>query len=319
MDVIEKVQQECGQKPQALMILGPTAGGKSALSLEIARRYDVEIISMDSALVYKGMDIGTAKPTKEERAVCPHHLIDIRDIGDAYSAADFLKDAVRLVGEIRSKGRLPLIVGGTMLYAKALRDGINDMPSSTPEVREAVAVEAAEHGWPAMHEELGRIDPVTASKLAPNDSQRIGRALEVWRMTGRPISAFHAESVRKPAVETLTMGLLPSDRKWLHARIEARFDQMLAEGFLDEVRSLMKRPDYDPDSPAMRAVGYRQAIDFIEGRTDMAAFHLAGVAATRQLAKRQMTWMRSMQDALLVDPLASEVLGKVEGLIRSLN
>lgn len=226
---------------------------------------------------------------------------------------------MRLVGEIRSRGRLPLIVGGTMLYAKALRDGINDMPSSTHEVREAVATEAAERGWPAMHAELGRIDPVTAARLAPNDSQRIGRALEVWKMTGRPISAFHAESVRRPAVETLTVGLLPSDRKWLHARIEARFDQMLADGFLDEVRSLMMSPDYDPDSPAMRAVGYRQAIDFIEGRTDMAAFYLAGVAATRQLAKRQMTWMRSMQDALLVDPLAPEVLDKVEGLIRSLN
>ena len=209
MDAIEKVLHECGQKPQALMILGPTAGGKSALSLEIARRHDVEIISMDSALVYRGMDIGTAKPTKEERAVCPHHLIDIRDIGEAYSAADFLEDAVRLVGEIHSRGRLPLIVGGTMLYAKALRDGINDMPSSTHEVREAVATEAAERGWPAMHAELGRIDPVTAARLAPNDSQRIGRALEVWKMTGRPISAFHAESVRRPAVETLTMGLLP--------------------------------------------------------------------------------------------------------------
>ena len=264
MDAIEKVLHECGQKPQALMILGPTAGGKSALSLEIARRHDVEIISMDSALVYRGMDIGTAKPTKEERAVCPHHLIDIRDIGEAYSAADFLEDAVRLVGEIRSRGRLPLIVGGTMLYAKALRDGINDMPSSTHEVREAVATEAA---------------------------------------------------VRRPAVETLTMGLLPSDRKWLHARIEARFEQMLADGFLDEVRSLMMRPDYDPDSPAMRAVGYRQAIDFIEGRTDMAAFYLAGVAATRQLAKRQMTWMRSMPDVALLDPLDAGALDSVLGLL----
>ena len=302
-----------------IAIVGPTASGKTDAAQIVAERLGGEVVSADSMQIYRGMDIGTAKPTKEERAVCPHHLIDIRDIGEAYSAADFLEDAVRLVGEIRSRGRLPLIVGGTMLYAKALRDGINDMPSSTHEVREAVATEAAERGWPAMHAELGRIDPVTAARLAPNDSQRIGRALEVWKMTGRPISAFHAESVRRPAVETLTVGLLPSDRKWLHARIEARFDQMLADGFLDEVRSLMMSPDYDPDSPAMRAVGYRQAIDFIEGRTDMAAFYLAGVAATRQLAKRQMTWMRSMQDALLVDPLAPEVLDKVEGLIRSLN
>ncbi len=307
MDAIDELLRR-GAKAQALMILGPTAGGKSALSLEIAKRHEVEIISMDSALVYRGMDIGTAKPTPEERSVCPHHLIDIRDIGEAYSAADFLQDAVRLVAEIRARGRLPLIVGGTMLYAKALREGINDMPSTAPEVRERVARQAAECGWPAMHEALEKIDPVTAARLAPNDSQRIGRALEVWHMTGRPISAFHAENVRRPAVETLTVGLLPTDRKWLHARIEARFDQMLADGFLDEVRCLMKRPDYDPESPAMRAVGYRQAIDFIEGRTDMAAFHLAGVAATRQLAKRQMTWMRGMKDVLLMDPEESGAL-----------
>ncbi len=318
MDVIDELLQR-GAKAQALMILGPTAGGKSALSLEIAKRHEVEIISMDSALVYRGMDIGTAKPTPEERAVCPHHLIDIRDIGEAYSAADFLQDAVRLVADIRSRGRLPLIVGGTMLYAKALREGINDMPSTAPEVRERVARQAAECGWPAMHEALEKIDPVTAARLAPNDSQRIGRALEVWHMTGRPISAFHAENVRRPAVETLTVGLLPTDRKWLHARIEARFDQMLADGFLDEVRCLMKRPDYDPESPAMRAVGYRQAIDFIEGRTDMAAFHLAGVAATRQLAKRQMTWMRGMKDVLLMDPEDPDVFGRVNDLMSMLN
>ncbi len=315
MDAIDKVMKKGEGKAQALMILGPTAGGKSALSLEIAQRYDVEIISMDSALVYRGMDIGTAKPTLEERSVCPHHLIDIRDIGEAYSAADFLQDAVRLVSEIRSRGRIPLIVGGTMLYAKALREGINDMPSTTPEVREAVSCEAAECGWPVMHEKLREVDPVTAARLAPNDSQRIGRALEVWRMTGRPISAFHAESVRKPAVEALTVGLLPSDRKWLHERIEARFDQMLADGFLDEMKALMSRSDYDPESPAMRAVGYRQAIDFIEGRTDMAAFRLAGVAATRQLAKRQMTWMRSMPDVLLMDPQDAGLLGRVPELM----
>ncbi len=318
MDAVEELLQR-GAKAQALMILGPTAGGKSALSLEIAKRHDVEIISMDSALVYRGMDIGTAKPTLEERSVCPHHLIDIRDIGESYSAADFLQDAVRLVKEIRSRGRLPLIVGGTMLYAKALREGINDMPSTAPEVRERVARQAAECGWPAMHAALEKVDPVTAARLAPNDSQRIGRALEVWHMTGRPISAFHAESVRRPAVETLTVGLLPTDRKWLHARIEARFDQMLADGFLDEVRRLMKRSDYAPESPAMRAVGYRQAIDFIEGRTDMAAFHLAGVAATRQLAKRQMTWMRAMKDVLLMDPEDPKVFGRVSELMPVLN
>lgn len=303
-------------KPLALVILGPTASGKSALSLELAKRFPVEIISMDSALVYRGMDIGTAKPTLEERAVCPHHLIDIRDIGESYSAADFLEDAVRLVKEIRARGRYPLIVGGTMLYAKALRDGINEMPSTSPEVRMAVASEAETLGWPAMHAQLAEVDPQTAARLSPNDSQRIGRALEVYRMTGRPLSAFHAEASKAPPFETLTVGLLPQDRKALHQRIEERFDLMLADGFLDEMRQLMQREDYDPESPAMRAVGYRQAIDFLEGRTDWAGFHLAGVAATRQLAKRQMTWMRSMPDVTLLDPLKE---GTLEAMVTMMN
>lgn len=303
-------------KPLALVILGPTASGKSALSLELAKRFPVEIISMDSALVYRGMDIGTAKPTLEERAVCPHHLIDIRDIGESYSAADFLEDAVRLVKEIRARGRYPLIVGGTMLYAKALRDGINEMPSTSPEVRMAVASEAETLGWPAMHARLAEVDPQTAARLSPNDSQRIGRALEVYRMTGRPLSAFHAEASKAPPFETLTVGLLPQDRKALHQRIEERFDLMLADGFLDEMRQLMQREDYDPESPAMRAVGYRQAIDFLEGRTDWAGFHLAGVAATRQLAKRQMTWMRSMPDVTLLDPLKE---GTLEAMVAMMN
>ena len=303
-------------KPLALVILGPTASGKSALSLELAKRFPVEIISMDSALVYRGMDIGTAKPTLEERAVCPHHLIDIRDIGESYSAADFLEDAVRLVKEIRARGRYPLIVGGTMLYAKALRDGINEMPSTSPEVRMAVASEAETLGWPAMHAQLAEVDPQTAARLSPNDSQRIGRALEVYRMTGRPLSAFHAEASKAPPFETLTVGLLPQDRKALHQRIEERFDLMLAAGFLDEMRQLMQRADYDPESPAMRAVGYRQAIDFLEGRTDWAGFHLAGVAATRQLAKRQMTWMRSMPDVTLLDPLKA---GTLEAMVAMMN
>lgn len=297
-------------KPQALMILGPTASGKSALSLAMAERRRVEIISMDSALVYRGMDIGSAKPTPIERVVCPHHLIDIRDIGEAYSAAEFLSDTVRLVGEIRARGAFPLIVGGTMLYAKALRDGINDMPSTDPEVRKAVAEEGVQKGWPAMHAELARIDPTTATRLAPNDSQRIGRALEVFRMTGKPLSAFHAEQKTEKAFPFVTVGLLPGDRKVLHKRIEKRFMTMLDEGFLQEVKKLMQRPDFDPLSPAMRAVGYRQAIDFLTGEIDRDAFLLAGIAATRQLAKRQMTWMRGMDDILLLDPDDPETMMK---------
>ena len=223
---------------------------------------------------------------------------------------------MKLVREIRARGRFPLIVGGTMLYAKALRDGINNMPSTDPAVREAVAREAAEIGWPAMHAKLAEVDPTAAARLSANDSQRIGRALEVFRMTGKPLSAFHAERAAEPALQMIAVGLLPSDRKRLHERIELRFDQMLADGFLDEMRTLMKRPDYDPESPAMRAVGYRQAIDYLEGRTDAAAFHLAGVAATRQLAKRQMTWMRSMPDLRLMDPEAPGTLTTVADLIR---
>jgi tRNA dimethylallyltransferase len=290
----------------ALMILGPTASGKSAASLALARRMPCEIISMDSALVYRGMDIGTAKPTREERALCPHHLIDIRDIGESYSAADFAADAARLVPEIRARGRQPLIVGGTMLYAKALREGISNMPSTDPAVRAVVAAEGAEKGWPAMHAELARVDPETAARLSANDSQRIGRALEVFRMTGRPISAYQAEAAAKPPFAIAAAALIPSDRKVLHARIEERFRQMLRDGFLDEVRALMKRPDFDPKSSAMRAVGYRQAVEFLEGRCSEKAFFEAGVAATRQLAKRQMTWMRKTADVTVIDPLTQD-------------
>lgn len=298
-------------KPVALLLLGPTASGKSAMSLEIAKRIPSEVISIDSALVYRGMDIGSAKPDAAERAVCPHHLIDVREIGESYSAADFVADTVKLVPEIRARGRLPLIVGGTMLYAKALREGLNDMPSSTPEVREAVAKEAAEAGWPAMHNKLAEVDPVTAARLAPNDAQRIGRALEVYRMTGRALSSFHT-APKDPPFPFLTVALVPEDRAVLHRRIEMRFDQMLEQGFLDEVRGLMARPDFDPESPAMRAVGYRQAIAHLRGETDGAAFRLAGIAATRQLAKRQLTWLRGMsEDVLRVDPFREGALETV--------
>ncbi len=298
--------------PRALMIAGPTASGKSALSLALAARFDVEIISMDSALVYRGMDIGSAKPTVEELATCPHHLIDICPINEPYSAADFLTDAVRLIDEIHGRGRFPLIVGGTMLYAKALRDGIHDMPSTDMAIREAVMAEGREKGWPQMHAFLAEIDPKTAARLAPNDSQRIARAIEVYRMTGETLSSFHEKPASVPGVPMKMIGLLPPDRKRLHARIEARFMTMLDEGFLDEVRGLMARADFDPDSPAMRAVGYRQAIDYLEGRTTWDAFLLAGIAATRQLAKRQMTWMRGMDDLELMDPEASETLPTLE-------
>ncbi len=300
------LHESAADQPQALLLLGPTASGKSALSLQLAKQFDVEIISIDSALVYRGMDIGSAKPTPEELAAVPHHLIDIREISEPYSAADFAADAVRLVSEIRARGRFPLIVGGTMLYAKALREGLNDMPTTSAEVRAQVLSDGERLGWPAMHAELARVDPKTAERLAPNDKQRIGRALEVYRMTGRPLSSFHDRKAIKPLIPVQTVGLMPGDRAKLHARIAERFDAMLRSGFLDEVKRLMARPDFDPESPAMRAVGYRQAIDFLSGRMDASAFREAGIAATRQLAKRQMTWLRGMRDALLIDPFESD-------------
>lgn len=297
---------------QAYILLGPTASGKSAASLVLAERYPVEIISMDSALVYRGMDIGSAKPTSEERAVCPHHLIDVREISQPYSAAEFVTDTLALVKAIRDRQRIPLIVGGTMLYYKALAEGLNDMPSTDPAVREAVLKEGEEKGWPAMHARLMALDPSTAQRLAPNDKQRISRALEVYAMTGKVLSAFHAEQVKQPLLDFAVMGLLVENRAQLHARIEARFLQMLREGFLDEVRTLMKRPDFDPQSPAMRAVGYRQAIEYLMGTiTSEAAFILAGVAATRQLAKRQMTWMRGMEGLQTIDPFQPGALAQL--------
>ena len=298
------------EKPIALLLLGPTASGKSALSLKLAEKYPVEIISIDSALVYRGMDIGSAKPTEEELRAAPHHLINIREINEPYSAADFVTDCTLLVHEIRGRGRIPLIVGGTMLYAKALREGIDEMPTTSPEVRAGVSEEAEKLGWPAMHEILQACDPETAARLAPNDKQRIGRALEVYRMPGKPLSSFHRREAR-PAFPMATVALVPEDRKRLHELIEKRFDAMLAAGFLDEVKGLMARLDFDPDSPAMRAVGYRQAIEYLEGRRTYDEFRLAGIAATRQLAKRQLTWLRSMENVTRIDPFEPSSARKI--------
>jgi tRNA dimethylallyltransferase len=246
--------------PFHIALAGPTAAGKTAVALEIAARFDVEIISVDSALVYRGMDLGTAKPTAEERAAAVHHLIDIRDPLQAYSAAEFVRDASDLIKDIHVRGKLPLLVGGTMLYLKALDQGLDDMPAANPAVREALAQEAAEHGWPAMHALLAQVDPITAQRLAPNDSQRVQRALEVFRLSGLPLSHFHAaSSVRTAASNSLLIALEPTDRAWLHARIAQRFEAMLAAGFLDEVQALRARGDLHADLPSMRCVGYRQA------------------------------------------------------------
>lgn len=300
----------------AVFVLGPTASGKTALGIEIAKVIPAEVISIDSALVYRQMDVGSAKPTVEEMAGVPHHLIDVRDPFESYSAADFVRDSTRLIKEIQARGKLPLIVGGTMLYAKALKEGLNQMPTSDLDVRREVEAEADEIGWPGMHAKLAEVDPVTAARLKPNDSQRISRALEVYRQTGKPISWYQAQEQKGSDFTFLTLGLLPGDRKVLHDRIAKRFDLMLEQGFLDEVKRLMAMPQFDRSWPSMRAVGYRQAIDYLLGEIDYDRFLIAGVAATRQLAKRQMTWMRSMDDIHLMDPLTEDVVVKALTLIK---
>jgi tRNA dimethylallyltransferase len=275
-----------------LCLAGPTAAGKTAAALAIADALPVEIVSVDSALVYRGMDIGTAKPTPAERARVPHHLVDILDPRESYSAARFVADATRLAAEIRARGRLPLLVGGTMLYFKALADGLDAMPESDPALRAEIDAEAARRGWPALHAELAAVDPATAARLPANDRQRIQRALEVWRLTGRPLSSFHG-AARPSAERPPLLSLEPADRAWLHARIAARFDEMLAAGLVDEVRALRARGDLHAGLPAMRCVGYRQVWEALDAGT-VERVREPGIAATRQLAKRQLTWLRGM-------------------------
>jgi len=296
--------------PRWLGLAGPTAAGKTALALALARRWPVEIVSVDSALVYRGMDIGTAKPSAAERAAVPHHLLDLIDPAQSYSAAQFVADARRLVDAIRARGRWPLLVGGTMMYFKALVDGIDDMPPADPAIRAAIDAEAAAAGWPEMHARLALVDPPTAARLAPNDSQRIQRALEVFRASGTPLSTLHLRAQReRPALDGALLALEPASRAWLHARIAQRFDAMLDAGFLDEVRRLRADPALNLDLPAMRCVGYRQAWEALDAADppDLAALRERGIAATRQLAKRQVTWLRSMAHRVVVEADAPDV------------
>ena len=305
-------------KLRGICLAGPTASGKSALALQLAEalrgEMEVEIVSVDSAQVYRGLDIGTAKPSAAERAQLPHHLIDILDPEQAYSAARFVADAVATAQAIRERGRLPLLVGGTMLYFKALRDGLDAMPAADPAVRAEIDARAAAEGWPALHAELQRVDAVPAARLAPNDAQRIQRALEVWQLSGQPLSSFHARRDTAPQAAATSWPLIalePASRAWLHERIAQRFDAMLAAGFVDEVRRLRQRPGLTPTLPSMRCVGYRQAWAAQDsGQLD--GLRETGVAATRQLAKRQITWLRSMHDRTRVE---CDAAAAVESLI----
>ena len=306
-------------RPRCIALAGPTASGKSAASLALAQRWPIEIVSVDSALVYRGMDIGTAKPTPQERAQVPHHLIDLIDPTDAYSAAAFVRDAIRLVDEIAARGRTAVLVGGTMLYFKALLVGLDDMPAADAAVREAIEARARSEGWPALHAELARVDPATAARLFPNDSQRIQRALEVHAVSGRPLSDWQSGRTHNPASPLQPRHLLslePADRAWLHRRIADRFDAMLADGLIDEVRHLRARGDLHPDLPSMRCVGYRQTWEALDRADPPDAALLAdlrerGIAATRQLAKRQLTWLRSMPGRRTVACDAPDALAQV--------
>ena len=282
--------------------MGPTASGKTALACRLADAFPIELVSVDSALVYRGMDIGTAKPDKATQARYPHALIDIRDPAQPYSAADFAADAVPAMKAITARGNIPLLVGGTGLYFRALHEGLSNLPEADPDTRGRLAAEAREAGWAAMHERLARLDPIAGERIKPGDAQRIQRALEVIELTGRPLSE-QQQATRAPfGWRVLKLALVPADRGPLAERIAARFDQMLADGFLDEVRRLRARGDLHPDLPAIRAVGYRQAWEHLDGATSLTEFRDRGVIATRQLAKRQRTWLRAQLDARVFDP-----------------
>lgn len=306
----------------ALCLLGPTASGKSAAAMTLADHLPVEIISVDSAQVYRGLDIGTAKPSSDERQRVPHHLIDILDPTQAYSAARFAHDARALIEQIRARGRLPLLVGGTMLYVRALIGGLHELPAANVHIRAEIEHEATVQGWPALHEKLAALDPATAARLAPNDAQRIQRALEVYRASGKTLSDWLAQTPVSGAAnpdEFPIVSLEPSDRSWLHARIAQRFEGMVEQGLIDEVKGLRRRPDLHSELPALRCVGYRQVWAWLDqtGPHRVAELIDTGVAATRQLAKRQLTWLRAMQRHAVIDCTSRESQAQILAAVKA--
>ncbi|MBA1377564.1 tRNA (adenosine(37)-N6)-dimethylallyltransferase MiaA [Pseudomonas brassicacearum] len=302
------------QLPPAIFLMGPTAAGKTDLAIELTKVLPCELISVDSALVYRGMDIGTAKPSKELLAEFPHRLIDILDPAEAYSAADFRRDALQAMADITARGKIPLLVGGTMLYYKALVDGLADMPAADPEVRAQIEEEAARLGWQVLHEQLAAIDPESAARIHPNDPQRLSRALEVYRVSGQSMTALRqrqsaqsteaaASGLQQLPYTVANLAIAPADRQVLHRRIEQRFTLMLEQGFIDEVVALRERSDLHAGLPSIRAVGYRQVWDYLDGKLTSAEMRERGIIATRQLAKRQFTWLRSWTDLHWLDSL----------------
>ena len=298
--------------PPAIFLMGPTASGKTDIAMQLVERLPCEIISVDSAMIYRGMDIGTAKPRREELARAPHRLIDILDPSESYSAADFRDDALREMADVTAQGRIPLLVGGTMLYYRTLQYGLSELPSADAEVRQRLAEQADLHGWQWMHERLNDVDPVAAVRIHPNDPQRLQRALEVYEISGRSMTELMAKQKQHQLPYTLTkLGLMPDNRQWLHERIEQRFKNMLKDGFIDEVSNLRNNPALNLSLPSMRCVGYRQVWEYLEGECDYDAMRDKGVAASRQLAKRQITWLRSEKDLTLFNPLHTDVLDRV--------
>jgi tRNA dimethylallyltransferase len=302
--------------PDAVCILGPTCTGKTALALQLAGRFPIELVSVDSALVYRGMDVGTSKPCAAERAAVPHHLIDICDPSEPYSAGRFRRDALECIAQIRERGRVPLLVGGTMLYFRALVQGLAPLPQANATIRAELDAEARAIGWAALHARLGEVDAAAAARIRPHDAQRIQRALEVWRLTGQPLS--HLQERAEPSPYTLArFALMPVARETLYQRIDARFDAMLAAGFVDEVRHLRDRGDLDPDLPSLRAVGYRQLAQYLAGTITLEQAIAAARQATRNLAKRQLTWLRADPDIRWIRTLEDRDLVPISDAVRS--
>lgn len=299
--------------PSIVCLTGATATGKSAATLALAQRWPIEIITMDSATIYRGMDIGTAKPSAAEQLRVRHHLLDIRDPSETYSAAAFRQDALALIADITARNHFPLICGGTLLYYKALREGLDDLPQADAALRDEIARQAAERGWPAMHRQLAQRDPATARRLSPNDSQRIQRALEVCHLTGQSLSSLLARQHRQTAAEHhhITISLEPSARSALHTRIERRFRAMMAHGLLDEVAALHARPDLHPGLPSMRCVGYRQLWTHLDGQATLDAAADQAIAATRRLAKHQLTWLRTLPERHIIDCTSPDAIDRV--------
>ncbi|ASD68020.1 tRNA (adenosine(37)-N6)-dimethylallyltransferase MiaA [Pseudoalteromonas piscicida] len=298
-------------KLPVITLMGPTAAGKTALAIELCQALNTEIISVDSALVYKGMDIGTAKPSAQEQAMAPHHLIDIIDPAQSYSVAEFRADAIKLIDDFHQRGKVPILVGGTMMYFKGLIEGLSPLPEADTEVRAILEREADQMGWPALHQQLKNIDPEAAAKISENDSQRINRALEVYRISGKTMTQLQQSKQDALPYQFHQFAIAPSDRKALHERIEKRFKIMLDEGFKNEVLALYQRKDLHPDLPSIRCVGYRQMWEYLAGECDYNEMVFKGVAATRQLAKRQLTWLRGWQDVTWLDTDGQENLQRV--------